>query len=281
MNDLQQILLVFAVILVVGLYFFSRQKTNDETKKDKKQPTIQPAETADDVGIEPSARFNAQAMPEETSSTSIEADTSPTQLTEQITQTEVEQLDDENYVPDTQEKLPFGDEFKLEPQPYKVIELDDMVHESEVQTPKEPVELEPQIFAILVLSSNKEFTMQRVSKVLEDSELIFSDRGTFVKKYGDKVVLQVANIMEPGTFPSDPNSQITTPGIALILELPTTTIKELAAMDDLIMTARRVSQNLKGRMYDMQRHLIRESDLQAMREVAMDFESKKAADVRR
>lgn len=281
MNDLQQILLVFAVILVVGLYFFSRQKTNDETKKDKKQPTIQPAETADDVGIEPSARFNAQAMPEETPSTSIEADTSPTQLTEQITQTEVEQLDDENYVPDTQEKLPFGDEFKLEPQPYKVIELDDMVHESEVQTPKEPVELEPQIFAILVLSSNKEFTMQRVSKVLEDSELIFSDRGTFVKKYGDKVVLQVANIMEPGTFPSDPNSQITTPGIALILELPTTTIKELAAMDDLIMTARRVSQNLKGRMYDMQRHLIRESDLQAMREVAMDFESKKAADVRR
>jgi cell division protein ZipA len=39
-------------------------------------------------------------------------------------------------------------------------------------------------------------------------------------------------------------------------------------MDEFITVARKVSQNLGAKLYDAQRHLIKESDLKAMREYA-------------
>lgn len=58
----------------------------------------------------------------------------------------------------------------------------------------------------------------------------------------------------------------------MILELPTT-VKAPAAMHDLIMMARKVSQRLQGRLYNMERQLLKESDLQTMREEAVKYES--------
>ena len=261
MNELQQVLLVFAVIIVVGLYFFSRQKSGDSKKGTDQTP---PAQNNRDTATQSQPKSEPQPQAEQAVQQHVERTT-----------TVVEPELDENYVPDTQAKLPFGDDFELEMQSYPVLELDDMVHESEAKVSEAATKQEPQVFAILVLTSNKEFSLQQVSKTLKDVGLSFSERGTFVKKANNKLVLQVANVMEPGVFPEEPDVEMTTPGVALILELPNSAVPAPRAMDDLIMTARRVSQRLKGRMYDMQRHLVRESDLQAMREAALDYESKK------
>lgn len=261
MNELQQVLLVFAIILVVGLYFFSRQRNPDQ---DKSADTLSSADdaVADDFAqpIDSAKKSSRRAVADETHA-NYKNEAKPEAIADEV--------------PEAQAKLPFGEDFELEMQNYPVLEIEDMVPEgdqialekSSIKTP------EPQVFAILVLTSAKEFSLSSVAQTLKASGLSYSDKGTFVKKTNGKIVLQVANVMEPGVFPAEPSDGETTPGVALILELPTA-IKASEAMDDLIMTARRVSQRLKGRMYDMQRHLIRESDLQAMREAASDYHSK-------
>lgn len=261
MNELQQVLLVFAIIVVVGLYFFSRQRNPDQ---DKSADTLS---STDDVVADDFAQPVGAAKKPIRRAVADE--------THADYKTESKPVAVEDEVPAAQAKLPFGDDFELEMQNYPVLEIEDMVPEndpialekSSIKTP------DPQVFAILVLTSGKEFSLVSVAQTLKASGLSYSDKGTFVKKTNGKIVLQVANVMEPGIFPLEPTDSETTPGVALILELPTA-IQASEAMDDLIMTARRVSQRLKGRMYDMQRHLIRESDLQAMREAALDYHSK-------
>ncbi len=60
------------------------------------------------------------------------------------------------------------------------------------------------------------------------------------------------------------------PGVALVLELPNA-ITPYRAMDEFITVARKVSQNLGAKLYDSHRHLIKESDLKAMREYAQSL----------
>jgi len=133
-----------------------------------------------------------------------------------------------------------------------------------------------QVFALMVLStggSGQEFSMEAVNQALLGVGLSFSDKHIYVTcdSQGTEII-RVANIMEPGTFPTENLQTYTTPGVALILELPTS-VRAPAAMHDLIMMGRKVSQRLNGRLYNMERHLIKESDLQAMRDAAVDYES--------
>lgn len=266
MNELQQVLLVFAVIVVVGLYLFSRQR-NQESGQDQDSSQDQ-------------ADSNISS-----SNDPLETVDLPDQSTPELTQTPpispradaVAGFEPEDYVPEAQTKLPFGDDFELTPPNIdEVVEIDDMQPEElELTQPASLTPRPPKVFAILVLSSHQEFSLNQVSQTLKSIGLSFSDKGTFVKKTNQNITLQVANIMEPGLFPAEPVEGLTTPGVALITELPCAVVGS-KAIDDLIMTARRISQRLNGRMYDMQRHLLRESDLQAMREAASEFEATKS-----
>lgn len=88
--------------------------------------------------------------------------------------------------------------------------------------------------------------------------------------------IRVANMLEPGTFPTEELDKYSTPGVAMILELPTS-VRAPKAMHELIMMARKVSQRLNGRLYNMERQLVKESDLQSMRDAALDYESEPLA----
>ena len=131
----------------------------------------------------------------------------------------------------------------------------------------------PEVFVLLVMSTGHEFAMTDLNQALYGVGLTLSDQSIFVKKdnMGNEFI-KVANMLEPGTFPVENLEQFNTPGIAMILELPTT-VRAPAAMHDLIMMARKVSQRMQGRLYNMDRHLIKESDLQSMRDAALDYES--------
>ncbi|WP_029934829.1 cell division protein ZipA C-terminal FtsZ-binding domain-containing protein [Thiomicrospira pelophila] len=265
MNELQQVLLVFAVIVVVGLYLFSRQR-NQESGQDQ-----------DSSQDQADSNISSSNDPLETVDLPDQPNSHPTQTTSTSPRADaVAGFEPEDYVPEAQAKLPFGEDFELTPPNIEPeVETDDtQPEELELTQPGSLTPRPPQVFAILVLSSHQEFSLNQVSQTLRSIGLSFSDKGTFVKKTNQKITLQVANIMEPGLFPAEPVEGLTTPGVALITELPCAVVGS-KAIDDLIMTARRISQRLNGRMYDMQRHLLRESDLQAMREAASEFEATK------
>ena len=135
----------------------------------------------------------------------------------------------------------------------------------------------PEVYAIMVMSTGQEFSMSLVNQALLGVGLTYSDQGIFVKNDNmGNAFIKVANMLEPGTFPLEDLEGYVTPGVALILELPTT-VRAPAAMHDLIMMARKISQKLNARLYDMNRHLIKESDLQSMRDAALDYESEPIA----
>jgi len=299
MNELQQVLLVFAVIVVIGLYFFSRQRSQKNKSVKPNTPEASHAslkqKLADDL--------LPSSMPKQPL-TSVTDKPSPS-VGQDKTQ---EELDFES----RQQLLQFDDtpvsspELTQAPKVHKVIEIDDLelVEErfvgryqhpatkashqvTEVDTPTQPERIQPvstkldskpepdpQIFAILVLFTQTDMSVNRLMSHLKIFGLVYDERGIYVKKANGKTVVKVANVMEPGLFPAEPDETMKTPGIALILELPSS-IPAPGAMEELIMTARRISQALEGRMYDMQRHLLRESDIQTMREAALDFETVK------
>jgi FtsZ-interacting cell division protein ZipA len=137
---------------------------------------------------------------------------------------------------------------------------------------QEPVVVQQsQIFALLVLSPSRELSRKQIHSAMEASRLSFSQDGTYI--HCDNVgnpVFRVANVVEPGFFPALDDDSFRTQGIALVLELPST-ITPYRAMDEFITIARKVSQSLDGKLYDAQRHVIKESDLKAMREYAQNL----------
>jgi cell division protein ZipA len=137
---------------------------------------------------------------------------------------------------------------------------------------QEPVVVQQsQIFALLVLSPSRELSRKQIHSAMEASRLSFSQDGTYI--HCDNVgnpVFRVANVVEPGFFPALDDDNFRTQGIALVLELPST-ITPYRAMDEFITIARKVSQSLDGKLYDAQRHVIKESDLKAMREYAQNL----------
>jgi len=147
-------------------------------------------------------------------------------------------------------------------------------HPSELETPSEQAPLaasQSQIFALLVLSPSRELLRKQVHAAMEASRLTFHNDGTYVHRDATgNIVFRVANVVEPGFFPNLDDDNFATPGIALVLELPSS-ITPYRAMDEFITVARKVSQNLGGKLYDAQRHLIKESDLKAMREYAQSL----------
>ncbi|AEG31503.1 cell division protein ZipA [Thiomicrospira cyclica] len=322
MNEMQWILLAFAVVVVVAIYFVSQKRSSRQVKSRERAPRNKSSRSLDIKKQWAKVDFGASDT-DSSSGMKPNADSSETQqapMTPSIKSTHeaptnnkiinnpANEDDAFNYM---QEKLQLEEEIErqqdhaatsyaaqLTPEQtaaqqtrHKVIEIDDMFpadesyyspeardgrHQynetaSQLEVPLD--NREPETFAILVLSIADEFSIKAIDQVLKTNGLIYNaEAGIFVKKVNNKTVLRVANIFEPGIFPAEWEEGASTAGIAIILQLPTH-IKAPRAMDELILTARRVSQSLRGRMYDMERRMIRETDLQAMRERALDYET--------
>ncbi|BBP43691.1 cell division protein ZipA C-terminal FtsZ-binding domain-containing protein [Thiosulfativibrio zosterae] len=312
MNELQLVLLIFALVVVAVMVFLHYRNQPTPASKGRASKSVRPeSDNADSVEHRQKASHALNEFGEGHIPVSNK------------TQARFHAQSDEDVetVPENQGKLPFGDEFDDHEPAYKpriqaekatkesaetqnrapqhfVLEVEDLKTLDEVgpigaagdkqpsfgkpaNTPVTESEnklaevTEPQVFAVMVMGS-QDFAMDALNKSLLGVGLSFAPQGIYVKKDTlGKPYLHVANIMEPGTFPAmeeERFSAFTTQGVVLILSLPTS-VKAPAAMNDMIMIARKVSQRLNGRLYDAQRHLLKESDIQAMRDAAIAYET--------
>jgi len=299
MNELQQVLLIFAIIVIVGLYFLQKIKARNSDNTAPEESEIKEKSPREDA-------YNALNQLGE----------AHIPLSNR-TQSRLQIEEEEEQVPESQLGLSFGQEFDVETpkadEPkqessgvtdgdqrkpkHVVLEVEDLhpldseddsvsasdyeprfgIPDEGVQKPNAEADVEqkePQLFAIIVMGTD-DFLWPKVNQTLQGVGLVPSETGIFVKNdsMGNEII-RVANLMEPGTFPLDQptNSELKTVGVVLILELPTT-VKAPAVMHDMIMMSRKISQRLNGRLYDANRHLLKESDLQAMRDAAVAYES--------
>lgn len=354
MNELQQVLLVFAVVVIAGLYFLSRSRSTDTKKKATSIAQTPPPESmrTDDLnsqasisvnsGLEGSSDPQQQAQASKALNELGNAHIPVSKLTHsRLTKMEaLEEVEEQIEFNHGQAMLSFGEGFDLpeiSAEPVKdakqAINIEaalstDIYHKTEdvidsgitilgtneqggkhhrlvVEDPgmssadyhyvapeyekptfgvpaeklgKSPgvtlgEKQEYEVYAILVMSVAQEFSMPQLNHALLGVGLTFSEQGLYVKKdnMGNEII-KVANLLEPGFFPKEDLENYATPGVAMILELPST-VRAPAAMHDLIMMARKVSQRLEGRLYNIERHLMKESDLQAMRDAAVAYES--------
>ncbi|MEA1988348.1 MAG: cell division protein ZipA C-terminal FtsZ-binding domain-containing protein [Pseudomonadota bacterium] len=351
MNELQQVLLIFAVVVIAGLYFLSRSRQN-AIKKSSEQKPKQAEQSVHTVSHSISDSEKAAEALNNLGNPHIPlSESTEKRITEGkgLSNSELKQEIFVNNQPvssvDSQDEsinvnqgvLSFGEEFDIPAQTsattpaeqaefteadsetniattaattsspeqssagkHHVLVVDDpgMVGEIDESTvtadfvkpsfgiPAEELATnkkmastnkEPEVYVIMVMSTGQEFPMSLVNQALLGVGLTYSDQGIFVKNDNmGNAFIKVANMLEPGTFPLENLDGYVTPGVALILELPTT-VRAPAAMHDLIIMARKISQKLNARLYDMQRHLIKESDLQSMRDAALDYESEPIA----
>ncbi|KUJ72064.1 cell division protein ZipA C-terminal FtsZ-binding domain-containing protein [Thiomicrospira sp. WB1] len=292
MNELQWILLGFATLVIIGLLLLNQFK--------KKSKVGQPGSSVDEADkktassalnelgeahIPVSQRTQARLAHEEDDPDALHPEDIPdSQLAlDGLGPVPSPKTSENNEPPRKPKHLVIQDEelrsVHDEPRPKSVDDEPDFgipkeaAPAPESKSTTEP-DVSPQVFALIVMGTD-DFPWPRVNQTLQGVGLVPNEKGIFVKKdtLGNEII-RVASLLEPGTFPIDEptNDAHKTAGIVLILELPST-VKAPAVMHDMIMMARKISQRLNGRLYDQSRHLIKESDLQAMRDAAVAYES--------
>jgi cell division protein ZipA len=323
MNELQQVLLVFAVVVVAGLYFLSRSRQVDSKgKSTSTSPQHQSSKALNELG---NAHIPVSQVTHDRFTREDDADINYNQVSlsfgegfdlpepdpatapEMILEESVEKDSEQSASPlkptieEASEQQQINDEARLASMNGKggkhhvlIVEDPGMNLEDDRFIP--PDHLKPkfgvpekdigkspgvtsgekqeyEVFVVLVMSTGHEFSMAELNHALLGVGLSVSEQSIYVKKdnMGNEII-KVANLLEPGIFPTEDLQKYGTPGIAMILELPST-VRAPAAMHDLIMMARKISQRLQGRLYNMERHLLKESDLQSMRDAAVNYES--------
>ncbi len=288
MNELQKVLLVFAII-VVGVLFFLHQRK--KSQQNKSSPKTKYSNTLTNAGGEQTLNnLDGSQL-----KNSLDAD-----------------LAEEEEIPESQGKLSFGEEFDDVKKPKHYVVYDSsfsvkQLNEEKIEESKEPLRAEkssplfgkpaeenktadidknnppavvtaekpPEVFVITIMGT-KEFNMPPLNQFLLSLGIIHSERGIYVKRNSQgKEYIHIANILEPGTFPninSEEFEKFKVQGIALILELPTH-VKAPAAMNDMVDIARKVSQKFNARLYDRERKLLKESEIQTMRDKAISYEA--------
>lgn len=144
---------------------------------------------------------------------------------------------------------------------------------------KQPVATapKPKAFVLVIKTQQAPLPLERIHHVMQGVGAKLNNKQLYT--YATKPIqtdgyVTIANLLEPGTFPTDAIQNMTSPGVVLILELPTFVTAQ-AAMHDMIMLARKLVQHFQGQILDEDFQVVKESYLQSMREQSLEYDSQK------
>jgi cell division protein ZipA len=260
---LRLILFLAGVGLILGIYFWDRhKKVNAKVhaiRKAQLEPEIVPS--SDEFDEESKQRIDPSwdAAPHDAESGKRYADES------QYEHNEEDEFDEElrrlgsiahdtlqeELVIDRQESFSFtADDSKNEP--------DELLQEG----------LPGLILQINVVASKGPFTGTEILRVTRDVELKHGDMNIFHRYASDdpksRVVFSMASLVEPGIFPLDKMSELSTPGLVLFGQLPGPK-DGLAAFSDMLFTAERLAALLDGELQDESHSVLSKQTIEHMR----------------
>lgn len=237
MNELQSILLVFAVLFLGFLWFSSRKNKQQHGSKSPDKAAV-------------SVQNSSQTTTDSTSDA-------------------LDALDDDAQ-PTAFGQLTLGDEFDLplaaESEPLEMDELPQQEQEDVAQV--------GETFALLVLGRAKQlYDLDTLHQILTEQKLIKLPQNYYVfqSESGEDIVT-VVNALEPGYFVEEAGVPFESPGVVLITQLPLKTLSPTLAVKQLTRLARRISQAMGGHIYDQHKNLLGQSDLQALEDKARSLE---------
>ncbi len=118
------------------------------------------------------------------------------------------------------------------------------------------------------------FSAQDLVRVLQSSGLRLTEQGVLRRGLdtgqGTVALFTAANIVEPGTFDPDSLETATTPGIALIMQLPGP-FDGLATFEQMLTTAQRTAEQLGGVVLDGRRCDLTTQSIEHIREELLEY----------
>jgi len=132
----------------------------------------------------------------------------------------------------------------------------------------------------IMADTGKAFAGRAVKAALEKHDLHFGDMQIYHKYNAGsrkQTLFSVANILDPGTLLPDKFVSMTTPGLLIFARLPGP-VNGLALFDDLLDTARGISEQLDAVLCDETRQPVTDEALESTRSKILDYEFAAQAD---
>lgn len=151
----------------------------------------------------------------------------------------------------------------------------------------EPVEAEPavpeaspesdeeKVVVLTVMAKDRApYPLADLMSVLEDAGLKRTEQHIYRRGLdtgsGTVALYTVANILEPGTFEAEPAESASTPGVALILQLPGP-FDGLVTFEQMLATAQRIADQLGGHVLDSRRCDLTAQSIEHIREDLLEY----------
>lgn len=253
MDSLRWILLAIGIVVVIGVYFWSRQSTQRRTEPRFSQQDFdeQPISEEEDWEVRPVERREYREPVQEPL---FEADDDDLAITAEAEPLEID--------PGLEAQLK-GLEQAL------VNDVDEQPRSAPAKqqpTPVPPAVEEKIIAFYLVAPRGQPFAGSAVSRAFANQELRFGDMNIFhrLSDNTDTPVFSIANLVEPGTFDPEQMAAASTPGLSLFMRLPGPNAP-LQAFDDLADTAQALADELNGELRDHTRSLVTSQTLDSLR----------------
>lgn len=260
MDLLRWILLGVGILIVIGVYVWSRRRERaDEDRFVRTEPGVGHDDDSNDPLFAPTPR--ATFMPPLTTSAG-EPDL-------EAVHRELSSLQDllKHEAHDTSNAaLP---RYSVEDEDVPAL-LRSSVGNSVAAPPEEKL-----VVLYLVAHPNQVFTASLIGESLRDLELEYGDMHIY-HRYPDEPdntvpIFGVANLVEPGTLDPETLAETGTPGLTLFLQLPGP-LRPVQAFDLFVTTAQKLTTHLDGELRDKNRNILSRQLLEHLRDDVQQYE---------
>lgn len=126
----------------------------------------------------------------------------------------------------------------------------------------------------VMAADGRRFNGAALVAVLEEAELQYGEHGIYHRmlntRSGPVALYSVANIVEPGSFDLERLDELSSPGVAMFMQLPGP-FDGLAAFDQMLETARRIGDRLGGQLLDARRCDLTRQAIEHIREDLREY----------
>ncbi|BBP45942.1 hypothetical protein THMIRHAS_13150 [Thiosulfatimonas sediminis] len=135
--------------------------------------------------------------------------------------------------------------------------------------------VEAKTFALIVMGKEL-IELTEIHQFMMANNLVRTNAGFYeFQDNRGNMIFQAVNMLNPGTFPSNPSLKEKTPGIMFVLDLPTPHSTAPGAMHNFITVAKKLANRTEAQVFNEEQHLVGEHYYHSLRDSALGYESTK------
>jgi cell division protein ZipA len=278
-TTLRIVLFVVGVFFLAGIYLYETRRRKRESAQARRRQTPKMDQILERVDAGERSDTEAELEPASDSRGEYPEYTDGDEITELLDDEDEEApiesfRIDEEPIPGIDEAVLNRDEIMQKParesESAAAMEQPDLFGFSAHE--ESPVDVPDLIIQINVRAKQPPFEGPAIEKAMQESGLVLSDMAIYQRLASDgsqKVLYNIASMVEPGTFPAKAMADFTTPGLTLFAQLPGPG-DSLMIFSDMLYTAERLGAMLVGDLQDENHSALTKQTIEHLRERIME-----------